>query len=347
MVRQSPHKNESLSGSAGFPGDPDALLRFSQHLKKAAEKRHAWAERQGIFCYRVYDAEVLPYTISIDIYRGAAEFTGHTYAVISHYRRAESIDPAVEDALFTEAVQCASQVLDISPDCIFEKARHHDRAGAHYKDGMREPFVMYTQESGYLFEVDLRGHLDTGIFLDHRPVRERIGQMAEGSRFLNLFAYTGTATVHAAGAKAESTTTVDLSQTYVNWAKRNIEHNGFAGEQHRFVRSDALQWLDREIRKGATYDLVFADPPTFSRSKLKGKKTWSVARDHVELLTKIKAVLSPQGKALFSCNLRDFKPNTAALAQEGVALEDITKQTIPEDFEQNPQIHRCFLVQAV
>lgn len=319
---------------------------FSQCLGKLAAARTVWAQGKGISCYRVYDADVYPYAASIDVYKGAAEFEGQTYLVISQYRSSDDIDGQTEARILEEVIAVASRDLEISRECIFVKARHHDRSGSQYKDGERESFVVHTQEAGYLLEVDLNGHLDTGIFLDHRPVREMIGEMAAGSRFLNLFAYTGTATVHAAGAGAASTTTVDLSQTYLNWAKRNMDLSGLVGDQHRFIRSDTMHWLDRDIRRGATYDLVFVDPPTFSRSKLKGKKTWNVARDHVELLKKVVAVLSPEGKAIFSCNLRDFKPDVNALDRAGIKLTDITPRSIPEDFAANPKIHQCYTVSA-
>ena len=335
------HYTDRAASSAG-----ETLQRFSTCVAKQASECSVWAQKNGISCYRVYDAQVIPYAVSIDVYKGAAAFAGQAYLVISQYRSSNDVDESTEAAVLDDAISVASYELGVSRDHIFTKARHHDRSGSQYKDGQREPFIVYTQESGYFFEVDLEGYLDTGIFLDHRPMREMIGQTAGGLRFLNLFAYTGTATVHAAGAKALSTTTVDLSQTYLNWAQRNMQTNGFEGEAHRFIRSDAIQWLDRDIRKGTTYDLVFVDPPTFSHSKLKGKKTWSVARDHVELLKKVTAVLSPNGKAFFSCNLRNFKPNIRALEQEGIKLTDITAQSIPKDFAQNPTIHHCYLVNA-
>jgi len=334
--------DDMTEGCSDIPADDS--LRFSNYLKKAAEERGAWASQHGVFCYRLYDADIPPFAVAIDVYKGASNFTGQTYLVISQYYSSE-MDEQQQERLFGEAAQIASRELGVSPEYIFEKARHHDRSGSQYKDGERDSFVIYTQEAGYLFEVDLKGHLDTGIFLDHRPTREYLGEMAQGGRFLNLFAYTGTATAHAAGGGAISTTTVDLSQTYLNWAKHNMELNGFEGESHRFVRSDALHWLDRDIKKGVTYDLIFADPPTFSRSKLKGKKTWNVDRDHVELLSKIAAVLNEGGKAVFSCNLRNFKPDLRALNNAGIILTDITTESIPFDFLQNPKIHQCYLVE--
>ena len=200
------------------------------------------------------------------------------------------------------------------------------------------------QESGNVFECDLGSYLDTGIFLDHRVTREMVGSMAEGKSFLNLFSYTGTCTVHAAVGGAKSTLTVDLSQTYLSWAHRNMELNGCDGPEHGFVRADVLQWIEREARGWRRFDLIFVDPPTFSNSKAMGKNTWSVQRDHVKLLTNVVRLLERDGVAVFSCNLRNFKPDVEALAEAGVAIEDITPQTIPHDFERNVKIHCCYLV---
>lgn len=319
-------------------------VQFVACLAQAAADRGAWAHEKGISCYRLYDADVPSFAFAIDRYEGVDDFEGESYLVVSQYRSAGVLDEQEEIQRLEEAVEISSRELSVPCSHIFKKTRHHDRSGSQYKDGERDSYFIHTQESGYKLEVDLQGHLDTGIFLDHRPVREMIGQMAKGARFLNLFAYTGTATVHAAGAGAATTTTVDLSQTYLNWAKRNMVLNELEGSHHRFIRSDAMHWLDRDIKKGAAYELVFVDPPTFSRSKLKGKKTWNVERDYFELLKKVAAVLSPGGKAIFSCNLRDFKPDFSALKQCGIELTDITAQTIPQDFSQNPKIHSCFFV---
>lgn len=327
--------------------DENTLPHFVSFLNKRARQCDEWAQQNGISCYRIYDADVDPYALAIDVFKGAAGFEGQTYLVISEYRPSDTFENAKTARLFAEAVGAAANELGVPRERVFEKTRHHDRSGSQYKDGQRDSHVIHVRESEHLFELDLAGYLDTGIFLDHRPTRERIGRKAKEKHFLNLFAYTGTATVYAAAAGAATTTTIDLSQTYLKWAKRNMELNGLEGEQHRFIRSDAMHWLDRDIRKGVTYDLVFVDPPTFSNSKLKGKKTWSVARDYEALLEKVVSVLSPQGQAIFSCNLRDFKPDFLALEHVGVRLMDVTKQSIPFDFAQNPQIHQCYLVEQI
>ena len=194
-----------------------------------------------------------------------------------------------------------------------------------------------------------------------------VGKMAAGKRFLNLFAYTGVATLHAAAGGAKETTTVDLSQTYLDWAARNLAANGFAfevvdkpnrrdrtdggsargrrgGAANKLVRADVTRWIAEARRRHERYDLIFVDPPTFSNSKAMGRRTWDVQRDHVELLVGVSRLLSNGGAAVFSCNLRTFKPDLEELARCGVELEDITAQTIPHDFERNLRIHKCYLV---
>lgn len=321
-----------------------ASEQFSSRLFKVAKERRKWARREGISCYRVYDADLPDYAVAIDVYAGAGEAEGNTYLHIAEYAAPSSVDPARARRRFDDVLALAPVALGIRPDHVFAKTRRRDKGGSQYRDAGRRSYVTQIDEDGYLMEVDLSGYLDTGIFLDHRATRELVGAKAAGKRFLNLFAYTGTATVHAAGGGAVETTTVDLSQTYLDWARRNMAGNGFSGPEHSFERADVMAWITETRRKPLRYDLIFVDPPTFSNSKAMGSRTWDVQRDHVELLIGVTRLLTEGGEAVFSCNLRTFKPDVEALARYGVALEDITVSTIPHDFERNPKIHQCYLV---
>lgn len=201
------------------------------------------------------------------------------------------------------------------------------------------------EEGGLTFAVNFDDYLDTGIFLDHRLTRDLVREHARSRRyFLNLFAYTGTATCYAADAGVEETVTVDLSNTYLDWAERNMRQNGFTGREHHYVRADVMSWISEMRQTRNRWDLIFCDPPTFSNSSKMGRRTWDVQRDHVELLIGLSRLLTRDGEAIFSCNLRTFRPDVEALARAGVVLEDISAQTIPEDFARNPRIHRCYLV---
>ena len=192
------------------------------------------------------------------------------------------------------------------------------------------------EEGGLKFLVNFTDYLDTGLFLDHRKTRARIGKLAKGKRFLNLFCYTGVATVHAAAGGAASTTSVDMSRTYVDWAKRNLAINGLRGE-HAFVQEDCLAWLAEG--SGGPWDLIFLDPPTFSNSKRMDRE-FDVQRDHVDLIQATLKRLAPGGLLLFSTNFRKFKLDREALA--GLEIRDITKGTVPFDFSRDAKVHACF-----
>ena len=204
------------------------------------------------------------------------------------------------------------------------------------------------EEGGLTFEVNFSARLDCGIFLDHRDtraeVREMMKQTLGSKRFLNLFAYTGTATCYAADGGAKFTTTVDLSRPSLEWARRNMVRNGFEGENHEFVQADVIEWVGEQRHTANRWDLVFCDVPTFSNSSRMRKSSWDVQRDHTELIIGVSRLLTRNGSAIFSCNLRGFKPDVEALKKAGVVLEDITARTIPEDFKRNQKIHHAYLV---
>lgn len=326
--------------------------QFAARLRKVARLRRKWAKRTGVTCYRVYDADLPDYAAAIDLYEGTAKTPGR-WLVIAEYAAPRSVDPQIAQARLLDMLAIAPRVLGVDPDHVAARSRTRSRGGSQYAAaGSRgrgpastsdsSPLI---EEGGLTFSVNFNDYLDTGIFLDHRVTRDLVRQHARGCRrFLNLFAYTGTATCYAADGGAERTTTVDLSNTYLDWARRNMRLNGFGGRAHEFVRADVLAWIDAQRRARRTWDLIFCDPPTFSNSSKMGERTWDVQRDHVWLLSCLTDLLAQGGLAIFSCNLRSFKPALGELSAAGVALEDITAATIPEDFARNGKIHRCYLV---
>lgn len=318
--------------------------QFASRLRKVYKERRKWARREGVSCYRVYDADLPGYAAAIDLYAGAGEDEGKTFVHVAEYAAPSSIDELKARHRMSDILAITPVVLGVPPERVFSKTRRRDRGGSQYRDAGERSFVATVEEDGSLFEVDLAGYVDTGIFLDHRDTRHMVGEMAAGGDFLNLFAYTGTATVHAAACGARTTCTVDMSATYLDWARRNMANNGFSGRAHRFERADVMQWITSARRDRRLFDLVFVDPPTFSNSKSMGRRTWDVQRDHVELLIGVSRLLREGGRAVFSCNLRTFKPDFESLEKYGVEIEDITAQTIPHDFERNPRIHKCYLV---
>ena len=348
----------------------EAVVQFASRLRKMAKERRKWAKRENIACYRVYDADLPEYAAAVDIYLrmdgvsaedggpdgapdaapgglpsvaslSAEDMRARTYVHVAEYQAPKKVDPAKASARFEDLLAVIPPTLGIPESHVFAKVRKRDKGGSQYAQN-REPFTFTTSEAGLALEVDLNGYLDTGLFLDHRTTRMNVGKLARGRRFLNLFSYTGSATVHAAAGGALATVTVDLSQTYLNWAKRNMAANGFSGPNHVYQRADTMAWLQKAAEAGIQFDLAFVDPPTFSNSKAMGKATWDVQRDHVELLRRVYALLAPGGVAIFSCNLRSFKPDDAALAKHGITLKNVSAGTIPPDFERNPKIHYCF-----
>ena len=331
--------------------------QFAHRLIKVARLRRRWAKREGVSCYRVYDADLPDYSAAIDLYEGSATTPGR-WLVIAEYAAPRTIDPERARDRMLDLVAIAQRVLNVPPQNVFVKTRQRSRGGSQYGlqataagaspashvTGGSAPILI--EEGGLTFAVEFGTRLDTGIFLDHRLVRSLVREHAKGARtFLNLFAYTGTATCYAADGGAGQTWTVDLSNTYLDWAEENMRLNGFTGREHRFVRADVLAWVEEQERRGAQrWDLIFCDPPTFSNSTSMGERTWDVQRDHVELLRGITNLLAPGGEAIFSCNLRGFKPDVEALERAGVQVTDITEESIPEDFARNKRIHHCYIV---
>ena len=337
------------AGGADIPvevNDP-AAVQFASRLRKVARERRKWAAREGVACYRLYDADVPEYACAIDLYEGAAAAEGELYAHVAEYAPPKSVDPGQARARFEDVLALVPVVLGIPPEHVFSKSRLRAKGGGQYRDAGGRRFVTHTSEDGLICEIDLGGYLDTGIFLDHRVTREMVGKMAAGKRFLNLFAYTGVATLHAAAGNLASN---GFAFEVADKPNRRDRTGGGSsrgrrgGAANKLVRADVTRWIAEARRRRDCYDLIFVDPPTFSNSKAMGRRTWDVQRDHVELLISVSRLLADGGVAVFSCNLRTFKPAIEELGRCGVELEDITARTIPHDFERNPRIHKCYLV---
>ncbi len=320
----------------------DHALQFAARLRKMAKARRKWAKKNNICAYRIYDADLPDYAVAVDIFED--DTSGERYLLITEYQAPKEVDQQKAARRFKDACTVAQALLEIPDSCVFMRVRKQAKGGSQYRKKAHCSHTIIVREAHYLFEVDLSGYLDTGLFLDHRITRSLVGKLASGKHFLNLFAYTGTASVYAAGGKALSTTTVDMSQTYLDWAKRNMERAGFTGREHSFVRADVLSWVKRAAAADKKFDLVFLDPPTFSNSKTMGERTWDIQRDYAQLLADVSDLINPGGRIIFSGNLRSFKLDEGALTRLGFTVENITAQTIPEDFSRNPKIHFCYLL---
>lgn len=308
--------------SAGGESFKNRLIKRYKHLGK-------WARRNNISCYRVYDADLPDYNAAIDIYEGK-------WILVSEYQAPKDIEPHIVKKRLDEIVRVIPEVLDVDKDNVYLKVRKRQKGSKQYEKSQDTKEFHIIKESGAMFYANFKDYLDSGIFLDHRPIRRRIKEKAKGKAVLNLFSYTGTVTSLAAIGGAKSTITVDASKTYLDWAKRNLQLNGLYSKDHKFFQSDCREWLkkDRNI-----YDIIFLDPPTFSNSKSK-RDMFDVQRDYVELINLCAKILRKDGVLYFSNNYRKFKFDETLFPK--LTVNDISKSTLDEDFVGNPKIHRCW-----
>ena len=310
----------------------EVAVDFANRLQKNIKKIEKWAKQQGLDAYRLYDADLPEYNLAVDRYAD--------HIVVQEYAAPKNIDENKARQRLLDAVNATLQVTGIETNKLILKVRQKQKGTNQYEKLANKGEYFYVNEYGAKLWVNLTDYLDTGLFLDHRLTRKMLGEMAQGKDFLNLFAYTGSATVHAALGKAKSTTTVDMSNTYLNWAEQNLLLNDIEGKQHKLIQADCLQWLEKCDRQ---FDLIFVDPPTFSNSK-RMEDSWDVQRDHIKLMTNLKRILRPNGTIVFSNNKRGFKMDFAKLEELGLSAVEISHKTLPLDFERNKQIHNCWLV---
>ncbi|HEY5558642.1 MAG TPA: bifunctional 23S rRNA (guanine(2069)-N(7))-methyltransferase RlmK/23S rRNA (guanine(2445)-N(2))-methyltransferase RlmL [Steroidobacteraceae bacterium] len=310
---------------------------FANRLRKNMKTLAPWARREAIACYRLYDADMPEYAFAIDLYQSDPQGAAGRWLYLQEYAPPATVDRDRARARREEAISVLPEVTGLAADAIYWRTRRRQKGKSQYEALADQGERVVVEEGGLRFLVNFTDYLDTGLFLDHRLTRARIRQAAEGKRFLNLFCYTGAATVYAAAGRAAATTSVDMSRTYLDWTRRNMEINDFRGEAHRFVQADCLQWLADD--DGGRFDLIFLDPPTFSNSK-RMEREFDVQRDHVALLRTVFARLAPGGLLLFSTNFRKFALDAGALAD--LSVRDITRQTIPRDCARDARIHHCF-----
>lgn len=319
---------------AGRPqGDSAGAQMLANRLRKNLRHLRRWAAREDIHCYRLYDADLPEYAVAVDLYED--------WAHVQEYAPPSTVDPVRARRRLKDVMAVVPEVLEIPSDHVALKVRRQQRPTDQYRKLHDMGAYLTVEEGGLAFLVNLTDYLDTGLFLDHRVTRGLIRELSAGRRFLNLFAYTGSASVYAAAGGAISTTSVDLSANYLDWARRNLGLNGFTGAEHACVRADCLEWL-REAPSGA-YDLVFLDAPTFSNSKSMSGDL-DLQRDHPWLIRAACRLLSPEGTLIFSTNYRRFKLDPS-LGEE-LAVADVTKQTIPPDFARSPRVHTCFRISS-
>lgn len=302
---------------------------FANRLAKNLVKTDKWLKQQNTNCYRIYDADLPEYNVAVDRYAD--------YLVVQEYAAPKDVPEQKAKRRLQDVMMSLPQVTKVDPNKIILKVREQQKGKNQYEKVSQRKETLEVFENGAKFLVNLYDYLDTGLFLDHRVTRQLVQHKAKAKDVLNLFAYTGSVSVHAALGKAKSITTVDMSNTYIDWAKENFKINNLTGA-YEFIQADCLTWLKRHNGK---YDLIFIDPPSFSNSK-RMETTWDVQRDHVALITDAVSCLNPGGEILFSNNLRQFKLDESAISALGLQINNISKQSLPEDFQRNPKIHHCW-----
>lgn len=301
---------------------------FGNRLRKNLKKVLKWATKEDISCFRIYDRDLPDYNLSIDLFS--------KWVHIHEYAPPKTVDPQIAASRLATAVKCVRDILGVRSNRIFLKARERQKGRKQYEKKGSSGKMYEVKEGECSFLVNFTDYLDTGLFLDHRPVRKKIYHEARGKRFLNLYGYTGTATVHAAMGGAASTTTVDLSATYLHWAKMNLALNGLTEKRNRIEKADCLQWLEQSTD---TYDLIFIDPPTFSNTK-KEKRVFDVQKDHARLIELAMSHLAGDGLVIFSTNFRRFVLDDRLPSLYDI--QDISQESVPFDFSRNEKIHRCW-----
>jgi len=336
---------------ADWSSRPGAQM-FANRLRKNLQRLDLWAEREHIDCFRVYDADMPEYSFAIDLYAlgareltgpGARELTGpgarHVY--VQEYAPPKTVNEEGARERRREVLAVLPEVLGVPIAQVHSRVRKQQKGSEQYRKRDAKAERHAVQEGGLKFWVNFRDYLDTGLFLDHRVVRGLLREWAKGADFLNLFCYTGSATVYAAAGGARSSVSVDMSNTYLDWAHENLLLNGFGGAGHELNRADCLQWLEEQASQGARFDLIFLDPPTFSNSK-RMEGVLDVQRDHLGMIRRSMKLLRPSGRLVFSTNYARFKLDAEGLAD--LSVDDISAKTIPKDFERHSRIHRCFSI---
>jgi len=316
----------------------EQAMQLCNRLEKNRAKLRKYLQKENISCYRIYDADLPDYNAAIDVYADRLH--------IQEYRAPKSIDEKTAARRINETAKVAAGVFQLPLKKVFVKQRRQQKGDWQYQKAnhgenrSKDDNFFLVQEGGRQFNVNMCDYLDTGLFLDHRKTRELVAEKSAGKRVLNLFCYTASVSVYAATAGAQSTTNVDLSRTYLDWAKRNFANNSIDLARHRFIREDCMQWLATAKEKGETFDLIFLDPPTFSNSK-KMEDHFDVQKAHVEMIDQCVELLTPGGLLYFSNNFQKFEMQVETC--EKFQVKEITHQTQTPDFARK-NLHRCWLI---
>ncbi|GAA6206685.1 MULTISPECIES: bifunctional 23S rRNA (guanine(2069)-N(7))-methyltransferase RlmK/23S rRNA (guanine(2445)-N(2))-methyltransferase RlmL [Thalassotalea] len=305
---------------------------FANRLAKNKKNLKNWLKKEQIECYRIYDADIPEYNVAVDVYGD--------YLVIQEYAAPKTIDEAKVMKRLQEVIYFAPKVLNVATDKVVLKTRAKQKGSNQYQKVAESKQSIVLSEYGAKLKINVWDYLDTGLFLDHRKTRQMVAKKAKGKSLLNLFAYTGSVSLQAALHGAESVTTVDMSNTYLNWAQDNFTLNNLSGHKYQFIQADCLKWLKDNTQ---TFDIIFIDPPTFSNSK-RMEDSFDVQRDHIKVISDALKSLSQGGEIIFTNNKRNFKMDNDAISDLGLTAQNISDVTRDKDFERNKHIHNSWLI---
>ncbi|WP_286232483.1 bifunctional 23S rRNA (guanine(2069)-N(7))-methyltransferase RlmK/23S rRNA (guanine(2445)-N(2))-methyltransferase RlmL [Thalassotalea sediminis] len=332
QINDKQRAKDERTPQADFSGMDSA---FANRLLKNRKNLKNWLKKEQLDCYRLYDADIPEYNVAVDVYGD--------YLVIQEYAPPANIEPTKAAKRLQEVIYFAPKTLEIPADKVVLKTRAKQKGTNQYQKLAQKQQSITLSEYGAKFKINLWDYLDTGLFLDHRKTRQIVAQKAKNKSLLNLFAYTGSVSVQSALHGAKSVTTVDMSNTYLSWAKENFDLNNLSGEQYSFIQADCLTWL-KENKNG--FDVIFIDPPTFSNSK-RMEDSFDVQRDHLDVITDAVASLNEGGEIIFTNNKRNFKIDHDGLAAIGLKATNISEQTRDRDFQRNKHIHNSWLITRV
>lgn len=306
---------------------------FKNRLAKNERHLRKWARREGIQAYRLYDNDIPEVPLCAELYRQTRRLDSkdplpEDCLVLSLYERPYEKDPEEESAWLKLMADAAAEALAIRRDLVFPRLRRRQRGQAQYERLGPERDERLIEEGGLSFIVDFGEHLDTGLFLDHRPTRALVRTASSGKRVLNLFSYTGSFSVYAAAGGAAQVTSVDLSKTYLGWASRNLAVNGFEGPRFPLERAEVRRYLSEAEERGSRWDLIVCDPPTFSNSSA-SDADFDINREWPTLVAACLALLAPDGTLVFSTNSRKLKWDDSRVAGR---VEDLSESCLPPDF---------------
>ncbi|VFP88167.1 Ribosomal RNA large subunit methyltransferase K/L [Candidatus Erwinia haradaeae] len=309
------------------------VIDYANRLRKNIKKLDKWAQNEGIECYRIYDCDLPDYKVTIDRYSD--------WVLIQEYSPPYIINPSKAQQRLLDVITTTIDVLHILPHKLILKIRSKQKGrNKQYQKLNNNGNFLEVMEFNAKLLVNLTDYLDTGIFLDNRITRKILGKMSNGKKFLNLFSYTGSASVHAGLGGALSTTTIDISRTYINWAERNMRLNGLLGDNHRLIQTDCLHWLRESVE---IFDLIFIDPPTFTNSK-RMNNHFDIQRDHIKVIKHLKRLLHYRGSIIFSNNKQNFKMNITGLNLLNLKATELSSKTKPRDFSHSRPTHTCWLI---